>query len=511
MNRSNTVDEALEKLNISTITSSEMLNAQTAWRNAYLGTAAWNMQKDNKGRTLYPSRNLAATVCSELAMVTTVEVNPTFSGYEPTVEYIERQFEKFFMDFKFTCEKANYNGTIILDLAPNKGNIDINIVENNAFRIIRVNDQREPVGVVFIYGTNYGGYFYTLLKYCNYYEATRSYTIEHKAYKSKERSNIGQAISLASVEDWALLPESITFTDMDGPWFSVFNVPINNNIDQNSSEGASIFSRSMQILEDLDKQMAMIRWEYESGERAIFAPQGMWKDVGRKSASNPREGAVKLDIPSGKDRLYINTGIDSEILIKPEIFSPEFRDAQLRAGDDALKRDLELSLSFSYGIISDPSSVAKTATEVTASQERYWQTVSSHQEAWDKLLKDHVLPNMLDIIWRYQLSPVGEVELEIDWDDSIIVNQSEQQAAVKEELATLMALQSAGIINPEQLYAVAKRNLKYLSLVTEDDIKDAAENLPATYDSVVEQVEVQEQTGQSTFQTSMLNLARQIE
>lgn len=483
MRGSKTIDEALNKLNIETITSPEMLQAQALWRDTYMGNAPWNTERDNNGKQKYPSRHLAATVCSELAMVTTVEVNPSFSGYDSTREYIERQFEDFFQDFRLIAEKANYNGTLILDIAPNDGNIDINVVENNEFRIIRINEKKEPTGVVFIYGLNYADDFYTLLKYCNYYEDTREYTIEHHAFVSKEKGEIGKEISLADVGEWSTFPKTITFPDVAHPWFSVFKVPLNNNINQDAAEGVSVFSRSMQNLEDLDKQQAMIRWEYESGERAVFAPADMWRDVGKKSALTPREGEVKLDIPKGGERLYVNTGMDSQSLSKPETYSPEFRDDRLRSGDDALKRDLELSLSFSYGIISNPQSVAKTATEVTASQERYWQTVSSHQNVWDKLLKEHLLPSMLDVITRYYLLPtIGEVELEIDWDDSIIVNQTEQQTEVKGELGTLMALQGSGVIAPEQTLAVAQKNLKYLSMLTNEDIMEASKMLPAAFD-----------------------------
>lgn len=475
---SKTIEEALNKLNIETITSAEMLQEQANWRDLYMGNAPWNMERDKDGKAKYPSRHLAATICSELAMVTTVEVNPSFSGNSQTVEYIERQFSSFFRNFKLTAEKANYNGTLILDLAPNHGDIDINVVENNEFRIIRVNDRNEPVGVVFIYGLNAGDNFYTLLKYCNYYDDTQEYIIEHRAFVSKEKDSIGKEISITEVPEWETLPTSITFTAVERPWFCVFKVPLNNHIDQNAPEGVAIFSRAIKNIEDLDKQKAMIRWEYESGERAVFAPADMWRDVGTKNAFKPREGEVKLDIPNGNERLYINTSMDSSMMSKPETYSPEFRDEPLRRGDDALKRDLELNISFSYGIISDPASVAKTATEVTASQERYWQTVSSHQNAWDELLTEQLLPNMLDIMWRYQLAPISEVELTIDWDDSIIVNQAEQQAEVKGELGTLIALQSAGVIKPEQTLAVAQKNLKYLSMLTDEDIAEAGGMLP---------------------------------
>lgn len=469
-------------LDLQVITSLEMLQAQDLWRSTYMGQAPWNVETDNKGNIKYPSRHLAATVCSELAMVTTVEVNPMFSGYKTTADYIEAQFKPFFTEFKLIAEKANYNGTLAIDPAPNGANIDINIFETNEFRIVRVNNKKDIVGIVFIYGINRDEKFYTLFKHCEYYDETQEYSIEHRAFVSDKLGAVGKEIPLTDVPEWAKLPPTITYYQMTGPWFCVYRAPLNNHIDQQAAEGVSIFSRAMQDIEDLDKHKAQTRWEYKSGERAVFAPDGMWRDVGKKDALNPRNGEVRLAMPDGAERLYINTGIDSHEMTKPETYSPEFRDVNLHSGDDRLKRDLELAISFSYGIISDPSSVAKTATEVTSSQERYWQTVSSHQNAWDRLLKEQLLPSVQDISWRYGLVRQGEVELNIDWDDSIIVNQTEQQAEVKGEIGALVSLQNAGVIEPAQTRAVALKNLKYLKMITDEDVAEAKAGLPGAFD-----------------------------
>lgn len=466
-----------QALKLKVLTSPEMLDAQSLWRSAYMGKAPWNLEVDRTGKVRCPSRHLAATVCSELAMVTTVEVSPTFSGYQATAEYIEKQFKPFFTQFKLIAEKANYNGILAIDPAPNGDNIDINIFETNEFRVIRVNGKKEIVGIVFIYGINRDEKFYTLFKHCEYYDETQTYVIEHTAFVSEKDTEVGKEITLASVPEWANLPPDITFTQMTRPWFGIFKVPLNNHIDQHAAEGVSIFSRAIQDIEDLDRQKAMTRWEYKGSELAVDVPSDMWRDVGRKDPLNPRNGEVRLAVPEGQERLFRNNGLSPKDF-QPTTFNPEIRDESLRRGDESLKRDLELAIAFSYGIISNPSNVAKTATEVVSSQERYWQTVSSHQGAWDKVIREQLLPSVQDISWRYGLVRQGNVEVIIDWDDSIIVNQEQQQTEVKGEIGTLMGLQGAGVISGAETAAVARKNLKYLSMLTEKEIAEAAKMLP---------------------------------
>jgi hypothetical protein len=50
----------------------------------------------------------------------------------------------------------------------------------------------------------------------------------------------------------------------------------------------------------------------------------MWRDVGKKDPLNPRAGQVVLQIPKGKDRLYINTNLSESEMI-PTTYSPEIR------------------------------------------------------------------------------------------------------------------------------------------------------------------------------------------
>ncbi len=93
-------------------------------------------------------------------------------------------------------------------------------------------------------------------------------TITNNAYISKSEDDIGREIPLSSIDEWKNLPATISYAGLEKPDFGYYRNPIKNEIDR-SPCGVSIFESGIDQLESVDVQNARLKWEFESGERAI--------------------------------------------------------------------------------------------------------------------------------------------------------------------------------------------------------------------------------------------------
>ena len=108
------------------------------------------------------------------------------------------------------------------------------------------------------------------------------------------------------------------------------------------------------------------------------------------------------------------------------------RDEGFIRGENKIKQEIEFQCNLAYGTISDPSQVDKTATEINASKQRSYASVSQMQNSLEKALKHLVY--ILDVYCDlYELAPAGEYEVSAEWDDSIIVDtETEQRIRLQE-------------------------------------------------------------------------------
>lgn len=444
-----------EALGVVIATSPAMLQAQEEWRQIYSGNARWNNEDT-------PSLFLAAGLCVEFARSVTVELKSEVTGSQ-RADYLQEQYLPVLDELRKTTEKACAGGTVVLRPFVREDSIHVTTVENNCYFPIRYNGLGELVSVVFADVISRDEKYYTLLEHCDWDNGT--YTIIYYAFVSDDKTNLGKPIPLSEIEEWAELPPEITFEDVERPWFSVFKMPQLNHIDQTAPEGVAIFSKAIELLRQADKQHARTVWEYEGSELAVFAPVDMWRDIGRKDAQDPRKGEVKLDIPEGKDRLYVNTAISNESLKKPEVFNPPPRDESLHRGLDRIKRQIEFNCGASYGIISDPQTQDKTATEVRAGKQRFYSTIVDIQHSLEEALRN-LIAIMDDMATRYYLAPQGVYDISFQWDDSVIADR-------EREFTEKMQLLSASVLSPVEMRAW------YLGV---DVDSEGAQNLPGAFD-----------------------------
>ena len=123
-------------------------------------------------------------------------------------------------------------------------------------------------------------------------------------------------------------------------------------------------------MKQADEQWGRILWEYEGSELSI--------DVDITAFRKDEHG--NFNIPQGKERLYRGIDLDDNNS-KWNVFSPAIRDSSYFNGLNNILKRIEFNCGLSYGTISDPQEVNKTATEIVSSKQRMYSTVKDIQGA----------------------------------------------------------------------------------------------------------------------------------
>jgi A118 family predicted phage portal protein len=318
------------------------------------------------------------------------------------------------------------------------GGDKVQYVSANAFIPIEFDSKGRLIKVVFPEYKKLGDRHYTRLEFHSL-DYENGLTITNTAYVSSTALNLGREIPLSAVDEWAELEESITYPLMKRPAFGYYVNPIDNTID-GSHCGISIFEPAIDVIEKADNQFGRIDWEFESAERAIHADEQAFKANGK--------------IPKLNARLYRAVDLGTDELFKE--YSPQLRQADFIAGLEEYKREIEFAVGLSYGDISNPQSVDKTATEIKASKQRKYNTVTAIQDN----LKD-CLNDLVYALAFYNSMATSGYDFVCDFKDSILTDESEERKQDQQDLAN-------GTLRPEE----------YRAKWRGEDIETALKNLP---------------------------------
>ena len=231
--------------------------------------------------------------------------------------------------------------------------------------------------------------------------------------------------------EWASLSAEVQIQNVKRPLFGYFKNPSANNIETTSPLGVSVFARATELIAEADRQYERLLWEFESGERALYVSDTAFKKDGNNKPILPNK------------RLYKTLGVDDADLFQD--WTPTLREANIISGLNKILQRIEFNCSLSYGTLSDPQNVDKTAEEIRASKQRSYSNVCDIQKALKTALEELIYA--MDV-WctLYKLAPAGEYETSFDFDDSIVADR-------KSEFAEKQALVSMGIIQPWEFRA----------------------------------------------------------
>lgn len=347
---------------------------------------------------------LPGAIGRELARHVMTEFSIAVSGGQRG-DYLNEQIQAARKDFKNILEVGLCLGGIALRPYTDGQRILVDATSATAFTPTEFDGTGRAVAGVFRETIKQKKEYYTRLEYHGFEtreNGERVYFIRNKAYKSDGSGNIGVEISLSDVDKWSYLQPENFIENIEKPLFAYFKPPINNDVEPNSKAGVSVYSSAtVDLIEQADRQWELMRWEYQSSERKIFAEQ------------------EKIKVDQFLDRMFEISDFtnDGDLF---EVFNPEIRDEPLYRGFQRIIQEIEFNVGLAYGTISDPQqTVEKTATAIMSAKQRQYATCKNIQDAFQDTLND--LLYAMDVYCSlHKMAPMGEYEVVYDWGDSVL-------------------------------------------------------------------------------------------
>lgn len=364
---------------------------------------------------------LPAAICRELVRPTLSELTVSIAG-SARAEYCNEQFKAAQENLLRQLELGLAVGGIAFKPYIYGNRVLVDATSAAAFQPTKFDAAGVCVGGVFREKAQINDKYYVRLEYHSLDGTT--YTIQNKAYHSDSSGSVGSAADLNEILDWADIQPEVKIENLDGPLFAYFKPPQSNNVDTDDQTGMSIYGGSVvDLIRRADEQWDLIRWEYQSGQRKIFmdATETVAKDFDKR---------LFEIAPFSRDGKFF------------EQFEPEFRDEPLYRGLQNILKQIEFQVGLSYGTLSDPQSVEKTATEVRNSKQRMFVTIDSIQKALQHNF-DSLIYAMDVYATLYNLAPAGDYEVTYSWGDSIL----DDADAKEKERANDRQDMSMGVMN----------------------------------------------------------------
>lgn len=395
---------------------------------------------------------LPAAICREVTRPTLVEFTANITGSQ-RADYLNDGFQLAKENFGKALELGLALGGVALKPYIYGDKLLVDMTGAAGFQPTKFDPTGRCIGGVFRdKPVKVNGKYYVRLESHDLTDTV--YTIKNKAYYSDSTGSVGAPAPLDVVPEWADIQEEVTIQNMDGPLFAYFKPPIANTADTNSLCGMSIYgdAATVELIKQADEQWERLRWEYKSGERKVLM------DGNTTTANMFDKRLFEVGAFTADGDFY-------------QFLNPELRnDAVYKGFQDVLRR-IEFNVGLSYGDISDPQTIEKTATEIRSGKQRKYVLISSIQTALEHAF-DALIYAMDVYATLYGLAADGEYEVTYDWGDSILDDQETKD----NEFARDLQLLNAGIMNDWEFRA------KYFN----EDEATAKAALPKMQDVVTE-------------------------
>lgn len=372
---------------------------------------------------------LPAAICREVARPTLVEFTANITGSK-RADYLNENFQTAKENFSRALELGLALGGVALKPYIYGDKLLVDITGAAGFQPTKFDPSGRCIGGVFKdKPVKVNGTYYVRLESHELNGTT--YTIKNKAYYSDSSGSVGADAQLTTIPEWADIEPEVTIENVEGPLFAYFKPPIANTADSNSMCGMSIYgdAATVELIKQADEQWERLRWEYKSSERKVL----MDGTSSTADMFNKRLFEVGPFSPNGDFFQHIE---------------PQIRDDAIYRGFQNTLRRVEFNIGLSYGDISDPQTIEKTATEIRSGKQRKYVLISNIQTALEHTF-DALIYAMDVYASLYNLAPAGDYEAVYDWDDSILDDQETKD----KEFARDMQLVSADIMNAWELRA----------------------------------------------------------
>lgn len=368
------------------------------WADIYFGNAYWlansgrNATDDLFGadsnselRTL----DIAKTVCEEIARLVTLDIDVQITGSKHA-DYLQGQINGLKEVLRDNIELACGVGYIVFK--PSDNGVDV----LNPFEIIPIRyAKKELVEVIFIDKVEKGKDIYVRAEYHNYIDEN-NYIIKNKAFMAIDKSAAMQEVPLDVIDEWRGIQGEVNLKGLKHPLYSVFGVPITNNISLDSKIPMSCYSGCIDQLEDIDIAYTIFADETRTSGKMIF--------MSKFAIENANTGKQRTVLP--KFVKGLDFGVTAENTIHE--YNPVIQVDKHRDQINLLLSFIGNKCGFSEGhFMFNEKSGLLTATEVEADQRRTINTISTYRRALR-----HSIDRLLECITYYSslygLSPDEE-------------------------------------------------------------------------------------------------------
>lgn len=403
--------KAKELFDVSSITSTEMVQFINYCSNIYRGNPPWVNEDDN-----IKTINFAKSICSETARLTTLAIDVKIDG-SAKADYLQEQLDNFYFQLRTWVEYAGGFGTILL-----KPSIDgVDIVLPGDY-IITEEKNGKGKAAVFITRAKEGDKYYTRFEY-HRFDKNGIYNISNRCFVGEKKDDLDKAINIDKTP-WEGMEEDVSIDNLDGPLFATLTTPGANIIEIGSSLGTPIFSDAIEELKDLDIAYSRNALEMDRSKKIILLDSDRLQLNG-KPAMNSAERELARKQMHLPDYISAVQG-DGSSTFYQEI-NPALNTGTRIEYINNLLSQIGYKCGFSNGyFVFDAKTGMVTATQIEADQQRTIQFIKDMRDKLESCLDEimYAISAMADL---YDLAPAGEYEITYDFGD-ITYNVEEDRA-----------------------------------------------------------------------------------
>ena len=395
------------------IASKEMNNALKKWDEISTGCPPWRNPDDG-----VETVNMAKHIADFRAKLMALDIGIAISG-SARADFLQSIANDLLKRLPDKLAEAQRLGGMMIKW---NGESWDYILPGN-FGITAKNSNGEIVGAIFASYATQGRFNYTRLEY-HRFEGTDAdgnpvYVVTNKAYRNQtagDKSFLGTAVSLQSVDAWKNLQEEVKISRLSKPLFAYYRVPGANTIDPASPLGMSVFANAITELKAIDIAVSRKNTEVEDSKHITFIGQTAYQGAQNKGIELPRFV------------LGVGYGVEDDSTNSIKEHTPTLQ-------TDARIKDINFDLSmagvkcgFSEGVfVLDGQTGMITATQVESDDRDTIQTIKTDRDALKTALEQAIY-GADALTTLYGLAPLGEYEISYNFGD-ITYNYEEDKAA----------------------------------------------------------------------------------
>lgn len=392
-------NKAEEEFNVHLVNNDKTIQFIKDCVDAYEGHPYWI---DEGIRTI----NVAETVCSEVARLTTLNTGINVTG-SARADYLQKQIDKIKPKLRHWTEYGCANGEVIIK--PNGYTVDV--VFPGQY-VVTEEIGTDIMGIIFIdnYYNSRSEEWFTRLEY-HRIEGER-YLISNRCFKGESENDLAKRVDIKKTL-WKDLAEDIVATGVDNMLFGMFRLPNANNINPSSNRALPLFANAMEELSDTDVAYSRMTKEIWDSKRTVLLDSDRLMVGGGKMGQQNKKVIVENAGLPDFVKMVDGTGSGD---IYHEI-NPTLNTAIRIQGINTLLSQIGYKCGFSNGyFVFNEKTGMVTARQVEADDRRTLQLIADIREQLKACIEGlvYAMDRFAD---AYNLAPRGKYEITFDFAD----------------------------------------------------------------------------------------------